>query len=219
MECPDVTSYTLKQLPALAFAFLLLCVYLVRRAYVLMIPPVLLLPPLLVSQIFPLGNKWVLIGSLLSTNQWWVGTLSGNPPRFTPETVGIMDYGNGYAAKTGSSFVQSGSSRRVVFGFTGWIEPTQPQYCGRYLITPRELTIGANNELQIEPIPEVARLRVPGTKTHAAVVHATDSDVTDSAALLPGAELSRRLAVTTLMGLAKGSQVEVRVNCTPPGSG
>ena len=37
MECPDVTGYTLKQLPALAFAFLLLCLYLVRRAYVFML--------------------------------------------------------------------------------------------------------------------------------------------------------------------------------------
>ena len=25
--------------------------------------------------LFPLGEKWVLLGSLISTNQWWVGTL------------------------------------------------------------------------------------------------------------------------------------------------
>eukprot|EP00041_Stephanoeca_diplocostata_P025899 m.689277 g.689277 ORF g.689277 m.689277 type:complete len:118 (+) comp22846_c0_seq29:89-442(+) len=77
---------------------------------------------------FPLGpdGKWVLIGSLYKTNQWWVGTVTGDPPRFTPENVGIVDYGNGYAAKTGTSMVQSGTSRRVVFGFTGWKEPTVP---------------------------------------------------------------------------------------------
>ena len=46
--------------------------------------------------LFPLGDKWVLIGSLYKTNQWWVGTLAGNPPRFTPDQVGILDYGNGY---------------------------------------------------------------------------------------------------------------------------
>ena len=70
--------------------------------------------------LFPLGpdGKWVLIGSLYKTNQWWVGTMAGNPPRFTPENVGIVDYGNGYAAKTGSTWVQTGSSRRLVFGFT-----------------------------------------------------------------------------------------------------
>jgi len=33
----------------------------------------------------------VLIGSLLSTNQWWVGSLAGNPPRFSPDAVGIME--------------------------------------------------------------------------------------------------------------------------------
>ena len=52
--------------------------------------------------LFPLGDKYVLVGSLYKTNQWWVGTLAGDPPRFTPEKVGILDYGNGYAAKTGS---------------------------------------------------------------------------------------------------------------------
>ena len=75
--------------------------------------------------LFPLGDsgKWVLIGSLYKTNQWWVGSMAGkprqalplphsflhtklrsrcgagDPPRFTPDNVGIVDYGNGYAAK------------------------------------------------------------------------------------------------------------------------
>ena len=54
--------------------------------------------------LFPLGDKWVLIGSLYKTNQWWVGDMvadAGGVPRFTPDQVGILDYGNGYAAKTG----------------------------------------------------------------------------------------------------------------------
>ena len=48
---------------------------------------------------FPLGpdGKYILIGSVYKTNQWWVGTVAGNPPRFTPDNVGIMDYGNGCA--------------------------------------------------------------------------------------------------------------------------
>ena len=29
-----------------------------------------------------------------------MGTLSGDPPRFQAERVGILDYGNGYAAKS-----------------------------------------------------------------------------------------------------------------------
>ena len=76
--------------------------------------------------IFPLGDTgmWMLIGSLYSTNQWWIGTVDGFPPRFKAVNVGIMDYGNGYAAKTGSTFKALPTDRRVVFGFTGWSEPT-----------------------------------------------------------------------------------------------
>lgn len=76
--------------------------------------------------VFPFGDsgKWMLIGSLFSTNQWWIGTVEGMPPRFTALNVGIMDYGNGYAAKTGTTFAAAPTDRRVVFGFTGWSEPT-----------------------------------------------------------------------------------------------
>ena len=42
----------------------------------------------------------------------------------TPTQVGVLDYGNGYAAKSGSAWVQSGGARRLLFGFTGWQEPT-----------------------------------------------------------------------------------------------
>ena len=38
--------------------------------------------------LFPLGDKWVLLASLYRTNQWWVGSLAGDPPRFSPEQVG-----------------------------------------------------------------------------------------------------------------------------------
>jgi len=135
---------------------------------------------------FPLGDKHVLIGSLYKTNQWWVGTVAGNPPRFTPEQVGILDYGNGYAAKTGSTWIQTGASRRVVFGFTGWSEPTMPSGCGRALIIPRDLTV-EGSELKISPIPETAVLRKTGT------LQAGDASTA---------------------ALASGSQVEIRLNCT-----
>eukprot|EP00039_Didymoeca_costata_P002756 m.62337 g.62337 ORF g.62337 m.62337 type:complete len:523 (-) comp11503_c0_seq1:37-1605(-) len=112
---------------------------------------------------FPLGDKYVLLGSLYKTNQWWVGTLAGNPPRFTPESVGILDYGNGYAAKTGSTFIQTGASRRLLFAFTGWSEPTTVPGCGRSLVLPRELSI-SNTRLVINPIPERAVLRIPSSE-------------------------------------------------------
>lgn len=140
--------------------------------------------------LFPLGDKYVLIGSLYKTNQWWVGTLSGDPPRFQPERVGILDYGNGYAAKTGSEWVQSGSSRRLVFGFTGWSEPTMPAGCGRALIIPRELSV-IGSELMISPISETAVLR----KSRQYLQNAQGGTV------------------------AQGAQVELRLNCTGTATG
>ena len=56
--------------------------------------------------------------------------------------------------------VQSGATRRLVFGFTGWQEPTMPSGCGRALIIARELTV-EGSELVIHPIPETSVLRVP----------------------------------------------------------
>jgi len=135
--------------------------------------------------LFPLGDKWVLIGSLYKTNQWWVGDLiadSEGVPRFHPDQVGILDYGNGYAAKTGSTVKQSGSTRRVVFGFTGWSEPTTVSGCGRSLIMPRDLSIDGSR-LVITPVPETAVLRVAASHS------------------------------TSATSLAKGSRVEVKVVC------
>lgn len=134
--------------------------------------------------LFPLGDRWVLLASLYKTNQWWVGSLTGDPPRFTPEQVGVLDYGNGYAAKTGSAWVQSGIARRLVFGFTGWQEPTMPHGCGRALVLPREVSL-QGFELQLQPIPEAAVLRT------GPVVRSSGDDAP----------------------LAAGSQVEIRLQC------
>jgi hypothetical protein len=75
--------------------------------------------------LFPIGgagtNRWILIASLYNqpnfeyTNQWFVGTLSGDPPRFTAEHTGLLDYGSSYAAKSGSTMVQGPASRRLLF--------------------------------------------------------------------------------------------------------
>jgi hypothetical protein len=112
--------------------------------------------------------------------------------------VGILDYGNGYAAKTGSSWVQSAYSRRLVFSFTGWLEPTAPRGCGRALVIPRELRLNGD-ELMTEPIPETAVLRVASSHRSARVA-AGDA-----------AKLDRRG-----VAIATGSQVEVRLLCSLP---
>jgi len=145
------------------------------------------------------GDKWVLFGSLYKTNQWWVGDVSGDPPRFTPNKVGILDYGQGYAAKTGSTWKQTSDGRRVLFAFTGWQAPTAPAGSGRALIVPREVTIdNTTNDLVVAPVVEVAQLRV--ASSHVAIPAATD-----------GAKI------------IDGSQVQIQLQCTlpttPPASG
>jgi sucrose-6-phosphate hydrolase SacC (GH32 family) len=158
--------------------------------------------------IFPLGDNWVLLASIAhggGPNQWWTGQLSGDPPRFIPDKVGILDYGYGYAAKSGSSIVQSGSSRRVVFGFTGWApaegwevgHTAKPGDCGRFLVLPRELTVQPDGQLRINPVSETTVLRVPGTATHG-VIEGTG-------------------AAATELALATGAQLEVHIVCKRTG--
>jgi sucrose-6-phosphate hydrolase SacC (GH32 family) len=160
--------------------------------------------------IFPLGDRWVLLGSIAhggGPNQWWTGQLAGNPPRFTPDRVGILDYGYGYAAKSGSIIVQSGSSRRVVFGFTGWapaegweVGHTTPDGgCGRFLVLPRELSMQSDG-LHVDPVPETVALRSAPMSTGSA----THGVIQGGAAGAMAAELE----------LATGAQLEVHIVCT-----
>eukprot|EP00658_Telonema_sp_P-2_P033226 TRINITY_DN24431_c0_g1_i2.p1 TRINITY_DN24431_c0_g1~~TRINITY_DN24431_c0_g1_i2.p1 ORF type:complete len:448 (-),score=98.16 TRINITY_DN24431_c0_g1_i2:169-1512(-) len=155
--------------------------------------------------LFPLGDKWVLIGSLYKTNQWWVGTMAGDPPRFSPEAVGIVDYGNGYAAKTGStmSTPQTGSARRLVFGFTGWSEPTMPSGCGRALVLPRELSV-QGSELVLSPVPETAVLRTPGS-------YQTFIDPAQATAVAVGSQVEIRLFCGLGSSAPLAGKVGVRV--------
>jgi len=84
--------------------------------------------------------------------------------------------------------VQSGSTRRLVFAFTGWKEPTMPEGCGRALVIPRDLTL-LGSDLMVAPIPEVAVLRVPAS------------------------HLVARAAASGSGAIAAGSQVEVQLLC------
>lgn len=136
--------------------------------------------------------------------------MKGNPPRFTPESVGIVDFGNGYAAKTGTTWEQKGTARRLVFGFTGWQEPTAPSGCGRYLIIPRDLTV-VGDRLEVSAIPETKVLRVPSSKKTTMV------EANAATSLAGGAEEAGKEAGENGGGsgaIASGSQVEISLSCT-----
>lgn len=189
--------------------------------------------------------SWVLLGSMAHSggpNQWWTGRLRGTPPRFIPENVGLLDYGNGYAAKSGSTFVTNGTSRRVVFGFTGWTEPTAPSRglqqvqvsggpqhgCGRYLVLPRELTVAASLQqaafgLRIYPVPETRVLRVAGSVLKGSVGGSTNGSDGSSSGTRHGSSSgssnSSSVLRTSTLALTAGSQLEVDVACTTTTAG
>lgn len=139
--------------------------------------------------VFPLGDKFVVLASLQGswTSEWWSGRISGRPPRFQVERRGLVDYGQTYAAKTGTTMVQSGGSRRVLFAFGGWNEPTHIQACGRSMLLPRELSLAADGGLLQRPVSELLQLRIPG---------------------------SQRRASHPSQPLSAGSTLEVQMNCT-----
>ena len=80
--------------------------------------------------ILPLGrnDKYVALASLYNwkaggyyTNEWFLGTINQST-QFIVESRGLLDYGQYYAARTGSAS-QLRSDRRVLFGATGWHNP------------------------------------------------------------------------------------------------
>jgi beta-fructofuranosidase len=117
---------------------------------------------------FPLGDtqggKHVLIHSAEGKTIWQIGTLARGTentdrvgPLFHAESEGILDYGAYYAPKT----QLDAHGNRILWG---WITETRPQaeysaagWAGMMSL-PRRLSI-ADNQLVMEPAPEVASLR------------------------------------------------------------
>lgn len=59
----------------------------------------------------------------------------------------------------GTSEHQTGTSRRVLFGFPGWTQTTKPKAAPKCLQLPRELTLGDDDRMRVSPIPELQTLR------------------------------------------------------------
>ena len=91
--------------------------------------------------------------------QWWTGEIDMKTLQFKPTAAGLVDYGNMFAAKTGTAEQQSGTSRRVLFAFPGWTQTTKPKSAPKCLHLPRDLLPGADGQMRIAPIPEMEVLR------------------------------------------------------------
>jgi beta-fructofuranosidase len=102
---------------------------------------------------FPLGDKHVLLYSSWHKVHWEVGTFDRRELVFHAEARGLMDHGSYYAAKS----MVDANGRRVLWG---WIEETRsPEECtaagwAGTMALPRVLTVGADNELRMEVVPE-----------------------------------------------------------------
>ena len=90
---------------------------------------------------FPLGStgKYVAMASLYNwaeggyyTNEWFLGTIKDSKT-FVLEDRGLLDFGQYYAARTGSED-QSPTGRRVLFSATGWHNPPGERSFLRHLL-------------------------------------------------------------------------------------
>lgn len=152
--------------------------------------------------VFYVNGTWVLLASIAhvgGANQWFTGAVKGIPPRFVPRRVGVLDYGNLYAAKTGSTLAQTGHSRRVMFGFTGWGQNAEGG--GRYLVLPRDLMVDSDG-VHIHPVPETKTLRVKGSAKRSTTV--------------AGSGAQKAVAG---QGLSTGAQLEVHIACNQTETG
>jgi beta-fructofuranosidase len=107
---------------------------------------------------FPLGDKHVLLYSTEYTTRWEVGTYDKLNLRFHSEKRGLLDHGAYYAPRS----MSDGNNRRILWG---WVQETrsrtdieQAGWSGSISL-PRVLTLGMENDLQMEVAPEFASLR------------------------------------------------------------
>jgi len=115
--------------------------------------------------LFPLGNKHVLIYSTQGKVFWKTGVLEPNELLFHQEQSGVLDYGSFYAPKT--QLDKSGN--RILWG---WIQETRPEaeysasgWSG-LMSLPRTLTMGQDGRLKISVDPAVEKLRKHEQKLH-----------------------------------------------------
>ena len=107
-------------------------------------------------------GKYVAIASLYNweaggyyTNEWFLGTIDDSKT-FKLEDRGLLDYGQYYAARTGSED-QSPTGRRVLFSATGWHNPPGMASCHTQVhLIPRDMVLDAKDRVTFSPIPEIA---------------------------------------------------------------
>jgi beta-fructofuranosidase len=128
-------------------------------------------------ELFPLGNKHVLIISTRGKVHWKVGTYAEQ--RFTTEKEGVLDWGAYYAAKT----MLDKHGTRILWG---WITETRPDaeltaagWAGAMSL-PRTLSLSPQNELQSNVAPAAEQLRATATHITRESTPATRQKILDA---------------------------------------
>jgi beta-fructofuranosidase len=118
-------------------------------------------------ELFPLGDRHVLIFSTAGRTFWQSGKLDEAAMTFHPERAGIVDYGAFYAAKT--QLDEAGN--RILWG---WITETRPlaEYkaagWGGMMSLPRVRSLAADGRLRFSVAPAVGQLRGRGQSLNTA---------------------------------------------------
>lgn len=134
--------------------------------------------------------------------QWWIGEIDMKTFQFKPTATRLVDFDNMFAAKSGTTEQQSVTSRRVLFAFPGWTQTTKPKSAPKCLNLPRDLTAGADGQMRISPLPEMASLRwAAGT----------------SRELAGGTQVEVRLSCASVVGGAVGVDVLVTAGAAHAG--
>ncbi len=159
---------------------------------------------------FPLGDKYVLLISVLprAGTYYFIGSFDGE--RFTPEHQGTLDFGVHFFAP--QTFLDA-AGRRIMIGWLweGRSEEAQQSagWAGVQSL-PRQLTLYGSGRLGIEPVPELRTLR--GEHSHQA-----------GGALSPAADLDLRnvrgncLEIIAEFEPGTAETVGLKVLCSPDG--
>jgi beta-fructofuranosidase len=104
---------------------------------------------------FPLGDKWLLCVSPYAQVIYAMGDFTDH--RFRPATEWLpMDLGRREDFYAPNSMLDC-QGRRILWG---WVQVGPPGACWRGVLTlPRVLSLRADGQLGIEPLPELSRLR------------------------------------------------------------
>lgn len=113
--------------------------------------------------LFPLGDKWVLLLSPHRPVQYLVGSLDLAKPAFVPETQGVLDPGDAYASN-----ISVDDQGRTILWLWGRTRTAPEKGWNGVMVMPRVLSLDADGFVRQQPAPEFEQLRgVP--QTHAAV--------------------------------------------------